>query len=182
MACFPVSYSCTSLKCYMINVWKAIRIKSGEIYISYIKRNICSSLKSNEQSNVCVLISIYRPNLYVTIEEVTWRSLQIYVTIFNLYRIKPDCLLPCAPCETLECHSYVRHWNSTVMWDYNNQAWSRMWDGTFQPRGLPFHVRSEACQVSDKRKPEGWIISSYIVDHHWFFTLFVILSVNLYVI
>ena len=58
VACFPVSYSCTSLKCYMINVWKAIRIKSGVIYISYIKRNICSSLKSNEQSNVFVLISI----------------------------------------------------------------------------------------------------------------------------
>jgi hypothetical protein len=55
----------------MINVWKAIRITNWEIYISYIKRNICSSLKSNEQINVFVLISIYRPNLYVTIEEVT---------------------------------------------------------------------------------------------------------------
>jgi hypothetical protein len=75
VACFPVSYSCTSLKCYMVYVWKAIRIKSWEIYISYIKRNICSSLKSNEQINVFVLISMYRSNLYVTIEEVTWRSL-----------------------------------------------------------------------------------------------------------
>jgi hypothetical protein len=37
---------------------------------------MCSSLKSNEQSNMFVLISIYRPNLYVTIEEVTCRSLQ----------------------------------------------------------------------------------------------------------
>jgi hypothetical protein len=65
VACFPVSYSCTSLKCYMINVWKAIRIKSWELCISYIKRNICSSLISNEQSNVCVLISIYRPLKYL---------------------------------------------------------------------------------------------------------------------
>jgi hypothetical protein len=79
----------------------------------------------------------------------------------------------------MEWHSHVRHWNSTVMWDYNNQTWSRMWDGTIQPKGLPVHVQNEACQISDQRKPECWIISSYIVDHHWFFALFVILSVNI---
>ena len=54
---------------------------------------------------------------------------------------------------------------------YNNQSWSRMWDGTIPPEDSHFQVRNEAYQDSDDRKCErdGGIVLSHITDHHWLF-------------
>ena len=39
--------------------------------------------------------------------------------------------------------------------EYNNQSWSRMWDGIIPTEGSHFHVWNENCHISDERKCEA---------------------------
>ena len=45
------------------------------------------------------------------------------------------------------------------------------WNNSKRVKGPHFHVRNEACRVSDKGKDEHefGIVSSHNIDHHWLF-------------
>lgn len=64
----------------------------------------------------------------------------------------------------------------SLLWSrvYNNQSWSRIWDGTNPPESSH---SSQKQGFPRKCEPEGKIVSSCIIDHLWlfFFTSFRIL-------
>lgn len=82
---------------------------------------------------------------------------------YYLYRSNLKCCL-----YRILVYSWFNLDNHTLYYylsQYNNQTWSRLWDGTIPLDDSHFPVRNKACQVYDEEKceHEAGIVSCYVI-------------------